>query len=134
MKRSASEPGLTSSKMVIFFVCLVPVRFLLTSKVFLYHVADQLQRVHCKVTQCYWLSQKVSTIVLNMPNITLGISLKKKSPWADNFIWNILAIFFFSKLHLCSIFVRPDILIVLKQEILLPLYMYSQRNLFSKHH
>ena len=31
---------LTSSKMVIFFVCLVPVRFLLTSKVFLYHVTD----------------------------------------------------------------------------------------------
>ena len=36
----------TSSKMVIFFVCLVPVRFLLTSKVFLYHVTGQLQRVH----------------------------------------------------------------------------------------
>ena len=28
------------------FVCLVPVRFLLTSKVFLYHVTDQLQRAH----------------------------------------------------------------------------------------
>ena len=29
---------LTSSKMVILLVCLVSVRFLLTSKVFLYHV------------------------------------------------------------------------------------------------
>ena len=37
---------LTSSKMVIFFVCLVPVRFLLTSKVFLYHVTDELQRAY----------------------------------------------------------------------------------------
>ena len=31
---------LTSSKMVIFFICLVPVRSLLTRKVFLYHVTD----------------------------------------------------------------------------------------------
>ena len=37
---------LTWSKMVIFFVCLVPVRFLLTSKVFLYHVTGHLQRAH----------------------------------------------------------------------------------------
>ena len=37
---------LTSSKMVIFFVCLVPVHFLLTSKVFLYHMTNSLQRAH----------------------------------------------------------------------------------------
>ena len=35
---------LTSSKMVIFIVCLVPVRFLLTNKVFLYHVTGHMQR------------------------------------------------------------------------------------------
>ena len=35
---------LPSSK--TFFVCLVPVHFFLTSKVFLYHVTDQLQRAH----------------------------------------------------------------------------------------
>ena len=40
---------LTSSKMVIFFVCIVPVRFLLTSKVFLYHVTDHLQRARYPV-------------------------------------------------------------------------------------
>ena len=39
---------LTSSNIVIFFVCLVPVHFLLTSKVFLnmYHMTHQLQRAH----------------------------------------------------------------------------------------
>ena len=42
---------LTSSKMVIFFVCLVPVRFLLTSKVVLYHVTDQPQRTHSHHSQ-----------------------------------------------------------------------------------
>ena len=42
---------LASSKMVIFFVCLVPVRFLLTSKVFLYHVTDQLQRAHSRLLE-----------------------------------------------------------------------------------
>ena len=40
----------TSSKMVIFFVCLVPVRFLPTSKVLLYHVTGHLQSVHFPVT------------------------------------------------------------------------------------
>ena len=44
---------LTSSKMVIFFICLVPVHFLLTSKVFLYHVTDELQRAHLNgVSSC----------------------------------------------------------------------------------
>ena len=42
---------LTLSKifMVIFFVCVVPVCFLLNSKVFLYHVTDHLQRAHLVV-------------------------------------------------------------------------------------
>ena len=35
---------LTSSKMVIFFVC-----FLLTSKVFWYHVTGHMQRAHCNI-------------------------------------------------------------------------------------
>ena len=43
----------TSSKMVIFFVCLVPVHFLLTSKMFLYHMTDQLQRANYVALQLY---------------------------------------------------------------------------------
>ena len=41
---------LTSSKMVILFFCLVPVRLLLTSKVLLYHVTGHLQSAHYPVT------------------------------------------------------------------------------------
>ena len=43
---------LTLSKMVIFFVCFVSVRFLLTSKVFWYHVTDEMQRVHLLQFNC----------------------------------------------------------------------------------
>ena len=46
-----TNKDLTSSKMVIFFVYLVPVRSLLTCKVFLYHVTDKLQRAYCLVLQ-----------------------------------------------------------------------------------
>ena len=53
---------LTSPEMVIlfiFFFCIVPVRFLLTSKVYLYHVTEELKRAHFKISKtsegvCYW--------------------------------------------------------------------------------
>ena len=44
---------LTSSKMVFFFVCHVPVCYLLTNKVFTYHVTVQLQRAHLILDAVY---------------------------------------------------------------------------------